>query len=591
MESYEFLGQIGEGTYGMVIKARHRVTGQMVAIKKFKESDKDEQVRKTALREIRILKQLKHANIVTLHEVFRRKGKLYLVFEYVDGTVLELMDSKPSGLDKLELKKCVYQLLRSLDFIHSNSIVHRDIKPENLLISKNGVLKLCDFGFARALGRPGAKYTDYVATRWYRAPELLVGDEEYSTPVDVWAVGCLFGEMCNGEPLFPGKTDLDQLYQMVSCMGELTQRHQEIFRRNPLYEGTKLPTAKALQPLDARFQGLDRTALSMMEACLRYEPDERETVAGLLRHPYFNGFREWFEMEHKKDVELDRAAAAEAAARHVKNRSRRHHRGDGDRRHHRKKQRAGADAKAGKPSKFGGGGLGGGRHHHHHSYHHTSSHQHHNVPGKQGAAAKHKATAAAAELHATQSTLSSHHMPVLKQFEPPPSPGRRRVLPAAPLIPPGGSRAARPVSHQGLDLLRRGAAAERMLPVLGGGMQRLTALPTLAGDDADDFSRRLKTSYYPGPRHDEKKGSLWGRRDGGALPTVSYHHHPDVLRLGVDHKSSRRKEVKHNSKYLNPALSVYNASRQDLRKMPKHKHKHKGYRDYASFGVKFKKRF
>ena len=116
-------------------------------------------MRKTALREIRILKQLKHENIVSLLEVFRHNGKLYLVFEYVERTILEDLEKNPEGLDPLDAKKIFYQLLKSLEFIHKNNIIHRDIKPENLLISKNGVLKLCDFGFARGIAGPGSVYT------------------------------------------------------------------------------------------------------------------------------------------------------------------------------------------------------------------------------------------------------------------------------------------------------------------------------------------------------------------------------------------------------------------------------------------------
>lgn len=126
-----------------MIKARHRTTGRLVAIKMFKESDEDEQVRKTALREIRILKQLKHENIVALLEVFRNKGKLYLVFEYVERTILEDLEKNPQGLHPQDVKKIFFQLLKALSFIHSMNVIHRDIKPENLLISKNGVLKLC----------------------------------------------------------------------------------------------------------------------------------------------------------------------------------------------------------------------------------------------------------------------------------------------------------------------------------------------------------------------------------------------------------------------------------------------------------------
>ena len=159
---------IRAGTYGTVFKARHKLTGQLVAIKKFKESDEDEQVRKTALREIRVLKQLRHDNVVNLLEVFRRKGKLYLVFEHVERNILQDLESHPHGLDAQDVRKYTYQLFRALDYCHSHQIIHRDIKPENLLISRHGVVKLCDFGFARLMARPGSKYTEYVATRCAR---------------------------------------------------------------------------------------------------------------------------------------------------------------------------------------------------------------------------------------------------------------------------------------------------------------------------------------------------------------------------------------------------------------------------------------
>ena len=165
MEAFELLGTIGEGTYGVVLKARHKESGQIVAIKKFKESDEAEEVRKTALREVRILKQLRHDHIVGLLDVFRRKRKLYLVFEFVESTLLQELERRPEGLDPLDTKKIMWQLVRGIDYLHQHQVIHRDIKPENLLLSRAGVLKLCDFGFARTLSGPGARYTDYVSTR------------------------------------------------------------------------------------------------------------------------------------------------------------------------------------------------------------------------------------------------------------------------------------------------------------------------------------------------------------------------------------------------------------------------------------------
>jgi cyclin-dependent kinase-like len=298
MENYESLGIIGEGTYGVVMKARHKESGQVVAIKKFKESDEDEQVRKTSLREVRVLKQLRHDNIITLLEVFRRKGKLYLVFEYVEKTILEVLEKRPNGLEDVEVKKYIYQLIRGVEYCHSHNIIHRDIKPENILISKNGALKLCDFGFARTMS-VGGRYTDYVATRWYRSPELLVGDTEYGKGVDTWAIGCIFAEVSNGLPLFPGDSDVDQLAHIMRCFGRLTNRQMQIFRRNPLYTGVELQVPQSLETLDMRFPSVEASWLGFLKACLKNDPDQRDTCAQLLSHSYFtnHGFRDDYELE------------------------------------------------------------------------------------------------------------------------------------------------------------------------------------------------------------------------------------------------------------------------------------------------------
>ncbi|VDP98196.1 unnamed protein product [Trichobilharzia regenti] len=205
MEKYENLGLVGEGSYGMVIKCKNKETGRIVAIKKFIDSEDDKH-------------QLRHDNLVNLLEVFRRKKRLYLVFEFVDHTILDDLEKFPNGIEELRTKRILFQVIRGVEFCHLHNIVHRDIKPENILISRSGVVKLCDFGFARTLAAPGEVYTDYVATRWYRAPELLVGDTKYGRPIDIWAVGCLAAEMLTGDPLFPGDSDIDQLHRIVRCL-------------------------------------------------------------------------------------------------------------------------------------------------------------------------------------------------------------------------------------------------------------------------------------------------------------------------------------------------------------------------------------
>lgn len=299
MEKYEKLGKIGEGSYGVVIKCRHRETGRTVAIKKFLETEDDPQIRKIALREVRMLKQLKHGNLVNLQEVFRRKRKLHLVFEFIDRTLLDELDASPKGLADIQMKKITYQVLKAVEFCHANNIIHRDVKPENILVSKDNVVKLCDFGFARSLSGPGAVYTDYVATRWYRAPELLVGDTQYGTSVDVWAIGCVFAEMLTCHPLWPGKSDIDQLSHIIETLGGVTQRHIQIFNTNSYFKGFSIPIARQnkMTPLEARFRKFSAPTVRFMKACLIPEPQDRISCSDALRHPYFDGFGAQFEQD------------------------------------------------------------------------------------------------------------------------------------------------------------------------------------------------------------------------------------------------------------------------------------------------------
>jgi cyclin-dependent kinase-like len=188
MNKYEVLGVVGEGAYGVVLRCRNKETNEIVAIKKFKESDDDEILRKTTLREVKILRMLRHFNIVSLTEAFRRKTKLYLVFEYVEKNLLELLEEQPSGLSQDLVKSYIFQLCQAIHWCHSHEVIHRDIKPENLLVdARTRTLKLCDFGFARVVGSQTViEMTDYVATRWYRAPELLLGSTNYTYGVDLW---------------------------------------------------------------------------------------------------------------------------------------------------------------------------------------------------------------------------------------------------------------------------------------------------------------------------------------------------------------------------------------------------------------------
>ncbi|XP_068444558.1 cyclin-dependent kinase-like 5 isoform X2 [Clinocottus analis] len=286
MERYESLGLVGEGSYGTVLKCRHRDSGRLVAIKKFVDSDDDKAVKKIALREIKLLRQLRHDNLVNLLEVWKRRRRWYLVFEFVERTLLDDLEQNPSGLDLNTSRQHLYQILRAVAFCHQQNIIHRDIKPENILISQGGVVKMCDFGFARTVASPGegGVYTDYVATRWYRAPELLVGDTK---PVDVWAVGCLLLEMLTGQPLFPGDSDLDQIYHILRCFGNLTAHHQELFYRNPVFSGVRLPEYSCRGRLEQRFPAIASVSLDLAQSCLQMDPERRAQCSELQEHPLF----------------------------------------------------------------------------------------------------------------------------------------------------------------------------------------------------------------------------------------------------------------------------------------------------------------
>ena len=221
MENYEKVLKIGEGTYGVVYKAKNLRDDTMVALKRIRLDQDEEGVPSTAIREISLLKELRHENVVSLLEVIHEETKLYLVFEYLDLDLKKHMDSSPHiSNDRMVVKGYVYQICAGIAFCHSHRVLHRDLKPQNLLIdTTHNVLKLADFGLARAFGIPVRAYTHEVVTLWYRAPEILLGVRHYSTQVDVWSIGCIFAEMINCKPLFPGDSEIDELFKIFKILG------------------------------------------------------------------------------------------------------------------------------------------------------------------------------------------------------------------------------------------------------------------------------------------------------------------------------------------------------------------------------------
>ncbi|XP_045363866.2 cyclin-dependent kinase-like 3 isoform X2 [Camelus bactrianus] len=295
MEMYETLGKVGEGSYGTVMKCKHKDTGQIVAIKIFYEKP-EKSVNKIAAREIKFLKQFHHENLVNLIEVFRQKRKIHVVFEFIDHTVLDELQHYCHGLESKRLRKYLFQILRAIEYLHNNNIIHRDIKPENILVSQSGITKLCDFGFARTLAAPGDVYTDYVATRWYRAPELVLKDTSYGKPVDIWALGCMIIEMATGNPYLPSSSDLDLLHKIVLKVGNLTPHLQSIFSKSPIFTGVVLPQVQHPKSPRKKYPKLNGLLADIVHACLQIDPAERISSTDLLHHEYFtrDGFIEKF---------------------------------------------------------------------------------------------------------------------------------------------------------------------------------------------------------------------------------------------------------------------------------------------------------
>ncbi|XP_066928896.1 cyclin-dependent kinase-like 5 isoform X2 [Clytia hemisphaerica] len=245
-------------------------------------------MKRTTLRELKVLRMLKQENIVQLREAFRKRGKLYLVFEYVEKNMLELLERTPNGVPIPQLKSYIKQLNKAVQWCHQNDVIHRDIKPENLLISNTGLLKLCDFGFARSITDSGTgQYTDYVATRWYRSPELLLGGG-YGKAVDIWSIGCILGELSDGQPVFPGESEIDQLYVIQKLIGPLPPAQMHLFNINHRFRGLKFPAITNPLTLKKRYSGILSTdLLDYMEKVLQLEPQKRLNISQCVDHYAF----------------------------------------------------------------------------------------------------------------------------------------------------------------------------------------------------------------------------------------------------------------------------------------------------------------
>lgn len=288
--------QVGKGTFGEVFKAYDGETDEYVALKKIKMRDEKEGFPITAIREIKLLRDLNHENIIDLREVVSsreedkgRKGDVYIVFEFMDHDLMGLTDTAQCNFPVSMVKCFAKQLLSGLHYCHKRNIMHRDIKGANLLITNKGILKLGDFGLSRtfAANDPSYKYTNRVVTLWYRAPELLLGATQYGPEVDNWSAGCIIAELLLRRPLFPGQDEKEQIMKVFSICGAPTEVRWPGVSSLPYYRQLTPEVAQFPDRLRHHLRSLSDDASSLLCQLLTLDPPKRMSAKDALDHDWF----------------------------------------------------------------------------------------------------------------------------------------------------------------------------------------------------------------------------------------------------------------------------------------------------------------
>lgn len=281
---------IGRGAYGIVCSVLNSETNEMVAMKKIANAFDNHMDAKRTLREIKLLRHMHHENVIAIRDVIppplrREFTDVYIATELMDTDLHQIIRSNQI-LSEEHSQYFLYQILRGLKYIHSANVIHRDLKPSNLLLNANCDLKICDFGLARPTAE-NEFMTEYVVTRWYRAPELLLNSSDYTAAIDVWSVGCIFMELMNRKPLFAGKDHVHQMRLLIELLGTPTESDLGFVRSEDAKRYIRQLPSHPRQPLARVFPHVHPLAIDLVEKMLTFDPTRRISVEDALAHPYF----------------------------------------------------------------------------------------------------------------------------------------------------------------------------------------------------------------------------------------------------------------------------------------------------------------